>query len=153
MAAERPTLDSIKPPPPPEKGAVSLLRSQDNQELETSALEAERAKEIHHEQMSDRRQDRGERKHYAACLYWLIVGWLIFAGVVVMTSAIECDMPVFMVRPFCIANVKINVPQPVALALIGATTLNVIGLFYVVAKYLFPSRDGKRERIGDPPTA
>ncbi len=34
-----------------------------------------------------------------------------------------------------------ELPEPVVLALIGGTTANVIGLFLVVARYLFPRQD------------
>lgn len=34
----------------------------------------------------------------------------------------------------------------VLVALLGTTTVNVVGLFYVVAKYLFPDKGTKLER-------
>jgi hypothetical protein len=39
----------------------------------------------------------------------------------------------------------------VLIAAIGSTTANVIGLFYVVAKYLFPESKAPRKRKGERP--
>jgi hypothetical protein len=38
--------------------------------------------------------------------------------------------------------------EPVMLALLGSTTLSVIGIFLIVANYLFPRRAPRRSKNG-----
>lgn len=69
-------------------------------------------------------QDLKERKRYAHRIYALIVGWLSILGILLVLQGI-------------IKN-GFELSEGVVLALIGGTTANVLGMFYIVLKYLFP---------------
>lgn len=71
-------------------------------------------------------QDITERKKYASKVYWLIVGWLIMLFVVLFFQG-------FKPHGFALSD-------PVLLALIGGTTVNVLGIFIVVVNYLFAKK-------------
>ncbi len=71
-------------------------------------------------------QDREQRKTYANRLFGLVVVWLIVTGVVILLHG-------FTFFPF-----KLSVA--VFTTLIGSTTVSVLGLFAIVANYLFPKR-------------
>lgn len=70
-------------------------------------------------------QDIEERKNYAKKLFRLISWWLL--GMFVMVVSYGWTDSYF--KP----------SEKVMLALIGSTTVNVLGLFAIVAKYFFPS--------------
>lgn len=77
-------------------------------------------------------QDIRERKKYARHIFCLISIWL--AGMFVL----------LLLQGFG-RNSWFNLADGVLMAAIGGTTLNVIGIFVVVARYLFPQRaDTKR---------
>lgn len=71
-------------------------------------------------------QNVTERKKYAHRIYCLICFWL--AAVLLIVIASGCH------------NVEIEVPEPVLLALITGLSVNVLGIFIFVVKYLFPSK-------------
>ena len=77
-------------------------------------------------EIDDLVQDRRQRKDYGARLFRLIVGWLIAVGVIVLLHGFACV-------PFKLSGVELT-------ALIGSTTVSVLGLFAIVANYLFPKR-------------
>jgi hypothetical protein len=74
--------------------------------------------------LKDREQDREERLRYAKRVFRLIVWWLVWVGSVVVVDGIE---PL----PFDLADAVI-------IALVGGTTASVIGIFLIIANYLFP---------------
>ena len=76
-------------------------------------------------------QDIRERKAYAGKIYWLVVCWLGVVLSIVGASGVQ-------VYGFCAAHVS----GTVLVALIGGTTVNVLGLFVIVANDLFPKRMG-----------
>ena len=84
------------------------------------------------------RQNVQERKFYAQSLFWLIVGWLGLCVMLLFLSAVE--------SPLLSWVVKFEMPETVQLALIGGTTASVLGLFLVVARYLFSD---KRDSMPD----
>lgn len=65
------------------------------------------------------------RKTYTGRLFGLIVGWLIFVLVYVALTA--------TLRPY------FNLSDGVLIAFITSTTVSVLGLFVLVAKWLFPN--------------
>ncbi len=69
-------------------------------------------------------QDLTERKKYAGRIFWLIVGWIVAIFAVVGLQG-------FSYFGFSISD-------NVLITLIGGTTINVLGIFIVVANYLFP---------------
>jgi len=73
------------------------------------------------------KQDIELRKEYAQKIYWLVVGWVAAILVILFLQG-------FSQNGFSLAN-------SVLLALVGTTTLNIVGLLYVITHYLFPSKD------------
>ena len=74
------------------------------------------------------RQDMQERKEYAKRIFILMCFWLagMFALLLLQGS---------LSRPQLF-----NLSESVLLAVIGGTTLNVLGIFIIVVNYLFPKR-------------
>ena len=70
-------------------------------------------------------QDLTERKQYAKKIYWLIVCWLFILGFIILLQGFLPEDIFFL-------------SDSVLLALIGGTTANVLGMFFIVLKYLFP---------------
>lgn len=77
------------------------------------------------------KQNIEERKKYASLIFRLICVWVTAVFLLLFLQGFG-------------TWVKFSLPQSVILAFIGSTTLNVIGLFYIVAHYLFPDRGGRR---------
>lgn len=72
-------------------------------------------------------QDNEERKKYAGKLYNMIIFWLIIDFIVILLYGFG-DSGVIP---------KFSLSDSIVLALIGGTTANVLGLFTIVALYLF----------------
>jgi hypothetical protein len=70
-------------------------------------------------------QDIQERKKYAHRIFCLICSWI---------------GAVFLLIVACGIGYRFSLPSSVLLAVIGSTTLNVLGIFYIVTHYLFPKR-------------
>jgi hypothetical protein len=77
----------------------------------------------------DAEQDRVQRKYFAWLIYGLIVVWLTAIFVVLFFQGFGAIDKSFVLS------------EPVLLALIGGTTINVLGIFILVAKYLFTKSD------------
>lgn len=75
-----------------------------------------------------------EREKYAGKIYRLIVVWFIFLGCIVILQGIT---------PSDIIEKGFKLSDTVLLALIGSTTANVLGILFVVLKYLFPEQQKK----------
>ncbi len=75
------------------------------------------------------KQDVDQRKRYTPRLYALACIWLGAVLAILLLQGFASGTTHF----FLLSN-------EVLLALMGATTINVLGLFYVVAKYLFPNQ-------------
>lgn len=73
-------------------------------------------------------QDIKERKIYARRAFCLVSAWL--AGVFFL----------LLLQGFLSSSGVFDLADAVLLAVVGGTTLNVIGIFLVVARYLFPKR-------------
>jgi hypothetical protein len=76
-------------------------------------------------------QDIDERKKYAGKIFKLICFWVGGMMVVICLSSWA-------------GVTGFRTATPVLLALVGSTTATVLGLFYIVAHYLFPD-SGKKE--------
>jgi len=72
-------------------------------------------------------QDIRERKKYAHRIFCLICSWI---GAVFLLLVAEGFGSTF----------HFALPSSVILAVIGSTTINVLGIFYIVTHYLFPKR-------------
>lgn len=86
---------------------------------EKKALDSERRKA----ELEDFRQDIVQRKTYANRLFIMTVGWLVFIGLVISAHGS--------------VGVAFELSDSVLIALITTSTATVIGIFLVVAKYLF----------------
>ena len=78
------------------------------------------------EEIGDLVQDRDQRKMYGDRLFKLIVCWLSGVFIIVILHGIS-------VVPFNLSTATLT-------TLIGSATASVIGLFAIVANYLFPKR-------------
>src|SRR3989442_15955816 len=94
-----------------------------NTQFEGIALENARL------EVTNKRQNISLRKGFGISIFVLGCLWLAFIGVIIFIEGIGE-----------ICGRSFSLPQPVLLALIGTTTVNVLGLFYVVTNYLFPKK-------------
>lgn len=88
---------------------------------EDDALEKERKRLLN----ISFQQDIEERKKYADKIYKLIVGWLIAIFLLVLING------------FCSAFDLFSLSTAVMTTIVGGTTVNILGIFYIVANYIF----------------
>lgn len=79
------------------------------------------------EDIEDQKQAREQRKEYAKSVYKLIVWWLVGIGLLLLLAGFGRTFGFF------------HLPDAVLLAIIGGTTVNVLGLFAIVMRHLFPT--------------
>jgi hypothetical protein len=72
-------------------------------------------------------QDISERKKYAIRFFTLSCAWLFLVAILLVLQGFG-------------PTLHFHLGDTVILAAIGATTVNVLGILYVVANYLFPKR-------------
>jgi hypothetical protein len=72
-----------------------------------------------------------QRKVYAGSIFLSSAAWLFFIGRVV----------------WCAGCKQVALSDPVLIALITTTTINVLGLFYIVARWLFPHKNTAAGRV------
>jgi hypothetical protein len=72
-------------------------------------------------------QDIKERKKYAHRIFCLISAWLISIFILLIVDGLG-------------KYLGFSLTDAVMLAVIGSTTVNVLGIFYIVTHYLFPQR-------------
>ena len=77
-------------------------------------------------------QDIGERKKYATCFFVLACCWIGIITVLLLLQGF---------KSFWFGRMPFMLSENIMLAAIGSTTVNVLGILYVVANYLFPKRD------------
>jgi hypothetical protein len=110
--------------PPEPDGQTDTLYDDEKKSLDNARLRADVERLL--QQNEDLVQDRNQRKKYATRLFRLIVGWLIVSVAIVLLHG-------FPSIPFKLSGT-------VLVTLIGSTTASVLGLFAIVANYLFPKR-------------
>lgn len=108
---------------------------------EAEVQDLEKARSI--AELRDFTNEVENRSKYTSRLFWLMVGWIVVVLGILIASGVE-------VPPIMPDDVKLTafgrwvgsfrLSDPVLIALIGGTTANVIGLFLVVANYLFGPR-------------
>lgn len=107
----------------------TILETSKDDELEVSAssdnLAIERALKI--EEYKGKKQDREQRKDFAGKIFNFLMWYMIIAGAILFLSGAK------------IYGFQLN--DIILVTLLGTTTVNVIGLFIVVAKYLFPQHN------------
>ncbi len=79
------------------------------------------------EELSGLRQDRKQRLFFGWTLFSLAVTWLVFVGITLWFAALKWH------GAFVISDT-------VLVALLGTTTISVLGLLTTVALYLFPKK-------------
>ncbi len=83
------------------------------------------------EELVGLRQDTAERKKYAARFFHLSCAWiLIITGILLLQGF----------GAFWFGKFPFKLSEPIVLATIGSTTVNILGILYIVANYLFPKR-------------
>ena len=73
-------------------------------------------------------QNIDERKKYAHRIFCLMCSWLAVCFLILIADGLEYWT-------------HFSLSQPVLLAMIGGTTADVLGIFYIVTHYLFPHSD------------
>jgi hypothetical protein len=94
---------------------------------ERQSLENEKLKE----EVRGLQQDTAERKKYAQLFFGLSVVWIAIITLILLLEGFGS---------FWFGRMLFKLSDPVMLAVIGSTTVNVLGILYVVANYLFPKR-------------
>ena len=105
---------------------VRELRKAIRRERESVRREGTRHDDRLQEEIRDLRQDRKLRQEYARKLFWLVVAWLTVLWLVVLADGFRFT--------------RFNVDADVLRLLVASTTASVLGLFAIVANYLFPRR-------------
>jgi len=76
-------------------------------------------------------QDTEERKKYALAFFILSCVWIAVITMILLLQGFGS---------FWFGKLPFKLSEPVILATIGSTTVNIIGILFVVANYLFPKR-------------
>jgi len=127
----------------PEIVAPTVGKSKAIGELEQSGMIQQMNQDILQkkglEELEGMTQDRGERKSYANKAFRLVCFWifgvfclLIVQGFLSRGLHFHLDCLEF--------TITFALPDSVLLAVVSGTTVSVIGIFLVVANYLFPRR-------------
>jgi hypothetical protein len=98
-------------------------------ELEKNELEIDQEKETKRLQNVALKQDIDLRKEFAWDIFYLIVAWLVLVFVLLILQGFAAT----------ICSHKFSLSDSVVLALISGTTVNVLGIFLIVVRYLFPT--------------
>lgn len=72
-------------------------------------------------------QDITERKKYAGRVFWLVVFWLLAVGAMLFMQGLKSCF-------------SFQLSDTVLITAITTTTASVVGIFLIVANYLFPKR-------------
>lgn len=129
---------AINEPSTPDSGGVDL----DNANF-ISQVEREKKRE----ELTGLIQDRTERKTYAGRIFRLICCWLCGVFTLLIISGFGKSFPQEL--QLAIGNnlysfkgkIAFEISDGVLLAIVGGTTATVLGLFAIVANYLFPKRN------------
>ena len=121
---EKPDLLLVREAEPASDQETVSLYDDEKQYLDNAKLRLQNA--LLQTQIDDSTQDRTQRKKYSNRLFWLIVGWLGVINAIILLHGFVC--------------VPFHLSVPVLTTIVGSTTVSVLGLFGIVAKYLFPKR-------------
>lgn len=120
--------------------ATAVLSVADAPDSQTKLEKYETGKEYAKVQIRSLSQDIDERKKYAHRIFCLICCWL---GICFLLLGLEgfAHWTLF------------SLPDGVLMAVIGSTTVDVLGIFYIVTHYLFPQNVALSfPEVSDPPT-
>jgi hypothetical protein len=120
------------PPAQPDLSRISSpSKVNPEPELET-ALERARLENARlEEELTGLRQDTAERKKYAGRFFLLSSAWISIITVILLLQGFGSLW--FGKFPF-------KLSEPIVLATIGSTTVNILGILFIVANYLFPKK-------------
>jgi len=71
---------------------------------------------------------------YGPRIYWLVVIWLLFVGVVIVTEGSQLSISHYFGWEF-------DLSDTVMVAILGTTTASIIGMFVIILRFIF-ERDG-----------
>lgn len=114
-----------------EENLVSELESLDKskeEEFSTSRDENFIEHALRWEKYLSRKQDRQQRKEFASKIFIFLCVYMVVVFVLLLFSGIKGQGLCF------------HLDDKVLLALLTTTTINMISIFVVVAKYLFPNK-------------
>lgn len=114
------------------ESSSSVQEEEQSYDLEKQKSELDKRRiEINKSQaeLDDLRQDIKLRKRFAWAGYWMSIGWLIAILHIIISDGLHLW--------------SFSLSDSVLLALIGTTTANVLGVLYIVMRYLFDKK-GKR---------
>jgi len=107
-------------------------------ELRKSEAEA-KEKELKNEKLALENKNLSQsiafRRNLTFKLQKFIIAWMLFLGVVVVCQGINNAIT------FNTTNTWFYLPENVIIALLGSTTATFVGLFWVVIKYFFNTKD------------
>ena len=103
----------------------AALRSIQLDENSKDFRELEREEKVFAQKFKQDDDTHDLRKKYIGRIFWLIVLWLIFVATCIALEGWHCCS-------------DFTLSDTVLVAFITSTTINVIGLFIVVAKWLYP---------------
>ena len=103
-----------------ELAAYGEFDDQDDEALERKVRHAFLAREL--QQIDDIVKSR---KNYANKIFWLVVCWLAVMAILILMDGFS-------------QRTGFDLDTKIVLALIGGTTLNVLGIFTIVTNFLFP---------------
>jgi hypothetical protein len=129
-------LQRIKESPPPEQESEIVGKQEERafrEQLECDKLAAE---------IAGIKQDIEERKSYASKTFRLICYWLAGVFALLLFQGFLGENPSYNIK---LASgfewkIKFNLGDNVLMAVVGGTTVSVIGIFVYVVKYLFSKR-------------
>ncbi len=107
---------------------VATPKSKGTVDPDRAAFVAKVDHDLKNEHLRGLRQDRREREKYADKIFTLVTRWLFGIMVLIILCGLGKSVPIF------------HLSDAVLLAIIGGTTVTVLGLFAIVAKYLFPKK-------------
>jgi hypothetical protein len=136
----------VDPPIPPDgidDGIPDLSEDLETYQWRVRFLELEKQE---HE-LTVERSMLTQRRRYALLLFGVILVWLAFIAVVVFLSGagshpnVRIHIWFFRIH---LPTATFKLSDSVLIALISTTTINVLGLFYIVARWLFPSKNNEK---------
>lgn len=110
-----------------EKKLINIKEEEDATSNQMSELERrERVAEVEMKEgrVADNIQDRDQRKDFANKIFTVTARYLIFVCFIVFLTGLKC----------------LEYNDAVLITFLSTTTINIIGLFVIVARYLFPAK-------------
>ena len=120
-------LKAVEPPAPVVASIEEQQLQQQGDNPNALSDEDNRIRRLRNDRFSDENEHWKKiyelRAQYIPYLFFMVVGWLIFAAATVIFAGMRL----------------LITSDPVLIALVTTTTATVLGIFIIVAKWLFPS--------------